>query len=753
MQNSAINTQLKCIKFEIFGAVQGVGFRPFVYCICDDLKILGEVYNDSEGVKAILESTQENLDKFEKDLIEKLPPLARIDKINKIEMPIQGFKEFKIIQSQHTTKFSPILPDFAICNDCVREFYDKNNHRYHYPFINCTNCGPRLSIVKELPYDRINTTMQEFKMCDFCQSEYTDVKNRRYHAQPISCKDCGPEIFLKDNQDNILETNLQAIKELCEHIKNGKIVAIKSMGGFHIVCDATNSKAVENLRIRKKRAFKPFAIMCKNLEMAKKIANINEFEEKELDNNIKPIVILEKSQNPKIEISDSVAPNINKIGIFLPNTGLHLLLFEFLDFPIIATSANISSEPIIFNEKDLINKLSNVIDFYLDNNRTIQTPSDDSLCALIEQNAMYLRISRGINPQIFISNFKTKGIFLAIGAEMKNQFVIYKDSQIFISPYIGDLKNIATFNRFLSLLDFFVKSYDLKFDAIITDLHPDFLHTKYFKKQNYKTVSFQHHYTHLISVLYENNLLKQNKKFLGFCFDGTGYGDDGKIWGGEIFKFDEFEYKRIMHFDEFDLLSGENSIKNIYKLAISIIFKYNLENEAKDFLDKYNESEIKNLYNVFKSQKSVKTSSLGRIFDAFACIICGLNEVSFDGEAGMRLENLYIKKCEKFYVFNISNNKIEFKDVFLQALKDEPNMAATKFINGIAMLIIELAKKENLEIVLSGGVFQNSTLMEFLLKKCEEFCVKYYINSKYPTNDSSIALGQMVAFLSKYGEE
>ncbi|MDA3079868.1 MULTISPECIES: carbamoyltransferase HypF [unclassified Campylobacter] len=759
MQNLATNTDLKSFKFEIFGAVQGVGFRPFVYRICTDLGLFGKVFNDGEGVKIFVNGSNLQIKELKKRLKAELPPLARIDRLEIYEISPRIYNDFKITHSQETQKFNPILPDFAICDDCRREFYDPQNKRYKYPFINCTNCGPRLSIIQNLPYDRSNTTMVKFKMCEFCENEYKNPLNRRYHAEPIACAKCGPKLFLKNKNGEILARGENAVIKLCEILARGEIVAVKGLGGFHIMCDATNENAVLNLRIRKNRPDKPFAVMCKDYEMAEKFAKFCESEKELLNSQIKPIVLVKKSKNSQnFALAYAVAPNLGKVGIFLANTGIHLLIFEYFNRPLIATSANISGEPIIFDEINLRQKLGKVIDFYLDNDRDIVTPSDDSIafCVKNSQNitqnfTQFLRTSRGLNPQIYKSKFDIKGSFLALGAEMKNQFAIYKDGQIFISPYIGDLKNIATNRRFFELLEIFIKTYDLKFDAVIGDMHPNFLHTKHFENLGFKVAKFQHHYAHLVANLADNDLLGSGKKYLGFSFDGTGYGEDGTIWGGEVLEFDEFGYERVLHFDEFALIGGESSIKNIYKLAISLIFKFDLENEASEFLSKFSKNEISNLKKV--ASNSPQTSSLGRIFDAFASVICDQRSVSFDGQSGMVLENLFdeskiTSESEKRYKFEIINGKISVKNAFLSALKDEPSVAASNFINEIAQTMLKIAKRQNLEVVLSGGVFQNATLLNLVVQKFSASGVKFYLHKSAPTNDSGVAIGQLMAYLS-----
>ena len=1344
---------------------------------------LQNIKRDLQGAKRDLQSFKRNpqsagqdlreeeiLKIFEQRLRSEAPPLCRIDRIIRVEINTQdftqNFTDFKITQSKEGRKFNPILPDFAICDQCKKEFYDPQNPRFHYPFINCTDCGPRLSIIAALPYDRANTTMRAFEMCEFCRSEYTDPLTRRYHAEPISCPHCGPQLFLCGTGGEILSSGEDAIARTAELLRRGQIGAIKGMGGFHIVCDATNERAVRMLRTLKKRPSKPFAIMCRNAAQAGRAASLSAEEEALIDCNVKPIVILKKrefvwrteagfaadfgTQNLKargenfisprfvseqeeaaqgqgsalqnlrnsaaqkfstqgaencakqgrlqsaqifsktarrnfacdmltaddsqcaanelgrtsngsgsqyvaknlnspqaegglelrhtanelnlqsavdsqdsqcvanepdfrlatdesislnsadiqdlrhaecrvdlqraacepspqqtinsqgscsaqacvadahgaysdnmgnfvrlpasfsaifragaIFIAPSVAPNLNKIGIFLANTGVHLLLFEYFDRPIVATSANISGEPIIFSSEELRAKLGGVISFYLDNDREILTPSDDSIAFLQElkkgvggakandrthdiytletrahsknmvqnfeaphamslpsidtksdlnviikrqpnentsnsksdalkranskqsskcdpseglqssqvavcelknsQNlsekakneqesaalgsicdatiayestdaaidscdafsddgrdvvasnderdgaslnfknsttlidmkrrspenaknfkkakgeqgaatlsdkfgaapsklksdvaassevkhniavpdserfvtsnskrdatpgsqdttlnfkngvaalnfksandqasgilnrALFLRTSRGMNPKIFPSKFQLKGTFLALGAELKNQFAIYKDGQIFISPYIGDLKNVATNERFFALLDMFVRAYELKFDAVIADLHPQFSHTRFFEQRGYPVIRYQHHFAHLVSNLAQNDLLFSGKKYLGFCFDGTGYGTDGTIWGGEVMIFDPRGYRRVAKFDEIALIGGENAIKNIYKLALALVFKFNAKNAAREFLAKFSASEVANLEKIVP--RAVRSSSLGRLFDAFAAVICNLRAVSFDGEAGMRLENLYIQGCEQSYKFrlkkagenftqnaphsalqqrsaddlaheaekgdlnaqdrsamkdscalqgdfkklandtaskgklgstaqNIAENSgkknesfaansinqasalnlinseskdassadqspqnracvpslggecyvIDYKEAFLQALRDESRLAATKFINAIANFIAEFAEGFGLEVVLSGGVFQNATLLNLTCAKLRARGIKFHLNREIPCNDSGIAYGQLAAYLSE----
>lgn len=774
---------IKAVKFEIFGIVQGVGFRPFVYNLAQKLGICGEIYNDGEGVKIVAIANEKAIDNFENDLLKNLPPLARIDILKRHEININDFSRiisrlhlenifeicsetgdeisirsntfnstsrFIISPSHNTHVFNPLLPDFAICDDCLSEFYDPQNRRYHYAFINCVNCGPRLSIIKALPYDRKNTSMDAFKLCKECKKEYKNPQNRRFHAEPIACEICGPKLFLKGKNGNILATDEEAIKFAACKLKDGAIIALKGLGGFHLVCDAKNESAILRLRERKFRPEKPLAIMCANEKMAHEIAEISSDEREILLSNIKPIVLLKTRTN----LPNAIAPNTDKIGIFIAPTGVHLLLFEYFHNPLIATSANISGEAIIFNERELLEKMGLVIDFYLDNEREIITPSDDSLCYVaknLDENLklpkqVFLRMSRGLRPNIFFTKCAQNRTILAIGAEQKNSFAIYKNGEIFLSMYIGDLKNPAVFTRFLHILEIFTKNYDLKFDEIIGDLHPHFLHTKYFERLGFCVRKIQHHYAHLLSVLSEISV-KNTQSFLGFAFDGTGIGamktdmnrpNLGEIWGGEVMIFDKFGFERIFHFDEFPLIGGENAVKNIYKLAFSVLKKYNLPTKKLNL----NELEDRNLSQIFE-KCAVKTSSLGRIFDAFCAVVFGKNVATYDAMSGNLIEKFYDENCVDSYKFDLIDSVIIYKSAFVGALSDEPRLACSKFINAIAKIVAKIALKFDLEVVLSGGVFANQALMNATLKELKKHNKVVHFNTKNAINDENIAIGQL----------
>ena len=768
--------------------------RPFIYNLALSLGLKGQVYNDDSGVQISICGSAADCESFLSRLKKNPPPLARIDEII-CESSSEIFDDFRILSSQQAQKIAPILSDFAICTQCEAEFRDPKNRRYHHAFINCTHCGPRFSIISSLPYDRKNTSMAEFKMCASCEREYNDPLNRRFHAQPTCCPNCGPKAFLKDLKGQILAHGESAFSTCAELLEQGKIIAIKGLGGFHLCCDGSNIKAINELRKRKNRPAKPLAIMCENEQMASPLADFTKGEKKLLNSQLRPIVLAKKSQVLKPKLSQAIAPNIDKIGVFLAPTSFNLLLFHYFKKPIIATSANLSGEPIITSSHELCAKLNSVADFVLDHNRQILNPSDDSVVFYSEslELAQYIRTSRGLRPSIapfeipnnispnsripsenlLNSRISSENLLnsrissensripkytphtphktiLALGSELKNTFGIYYKGNIFLSPYIGDLKNIATKERFDALLATFKRTYELEFTEIIADLHPHFSHTKDFEKSGQNIKKLAHHKAHIYSVMCENNL-PLNADMLGFAFDGTGYGEDFKIWGGEVFGVcDSKGLKRLYHFDNFAMIGSQNAIKNIYFLAFALLRKYELS--APSFFGRFNQNQLKRLEIGLKAA-SVQTSSLGRIFDAVASIVLGLDSVSYDAQAPMELEALYDSSLDVCYEFSLSGEIISLEAVLKSILAESlPSVAATGFINGIAALIAKIAKKHEKSVVLGGGCFANKALLERTITLLKAQNTPYYLPKNLPAGDESIALGQLYYALKDENE-
>ena len=733
-------TQNIRVVFKIEGIVQGVGFRPFVYTLATRFGLKGTVLNNAQGVTIDIEGDEALLASFEEALTSELPPLSRIDCFTKELQPYKFYTKFYILKSEEgDVKSSLILPDMSLCDDCLKEMHDPNNRRFGYIFTNCTNCGPRYSIIKTVPYDRPYTSMHPFTMCEECIEEYENPLDRRYHAQPISCANCGPTVVLKTIEGNMIAEGGNALLKLAQLIEDGHSVAMKGMGGFHLICDATNDEALLRLREKKVRPSKPFAVMFKNLEALEQVCALSVHEKKALQSLLRPIVLVKKFNT--LTISPYVAPNIDRLGVFLPYTPLHVMLFHFLKNPIVATSANLSGEPIISEATLLEEKLGHVVEYYLDYNREIVNSSDDSVVQYIDNKPLWMRLSRGLTPLSFRTKFSEKKAILAIGAHQKNAVALYLNQQVILSPYIGDLDNIASYTLFKKVIASFQEFYDCTPMCIVGDLHPNYATTLWAKKQVIPFLQVQHHYAHILSVMFEHQL---SETVFGIAWDGTGYGDDGTIWGGEFLECSPKGYKRLSSFEPFLLLGGDASIKESRRVLASIL--WDLEGMGhcieENLLNYFTTQEAKTLKQVYtKKINAPLCSSVGRLFDAVA-VLCGMEgKVSYDGQSGLFLESLYDKTLNETYYFLIENERILYKELFLEMLKDEEaSLIATKFINGLAHLAIEMANRSSQPCVLSGGVFQNRTLVEKIYELRPH---GFVMNEKLTPNDGAICIGQL----------
>jgi len=734
----------KRYRYKIEGIVQGVGFRPFVYQTALSNALFGYVLNDSNGVEVEVEGRLKDLKNFDATLHSHLPPLSRVDFIDKVELEPCGYIDFEIRKSgEKESKSTLISPDMSICDDCYRELKDTSNFRHNYFFINCTNCGPRYSIIKTVPYDRVNTSMSKFVMCKKCESEYKNPLDRRYHAQPISCADCGPELFLRSIKGDLIAKNFSAIEKLALLIQKGNIVAMKGMGGFHLICDASNDDVVSKLRERKNRPTKPFAVMFESIDDIKKNCHLSLSEEKMITSIQRPIVLVKKRL--KQNLSSKIAPYIDRLGVFLAYTPLHVLLLEKLKNPIIATSANLSGEPIITDANELKSSLHGVVEYYLDYNREIVNASDDSVLQMIGERTLMMRSSRGFTPTSFRYESGQKKHILAVGAHQKNSIALYLNNQIILSPYIGDLDSIKSCEFFERTLEVFKRLYDFSPEVIVCDKHPNYFTTNWAKKQGVELFQVQHHYAHILSCMFEHNI---DREVLGVAWDGTGYGDDSTIWGGEFFVCDRKSYKRVAYFEPFSLLGGDRSIKDIKRVALSMIFDLEKDDNGdsfEEFKKLFEPSEISLLKQMYqKNINSPKCSSVGRIFDAVAVFSGVCQSVTYDGESGLIIESLYDENIKDCYEIYLDGEVIRYKHIFKEMAKDKnPTLIATKFINSLVDIFFKITQKYDLDIVISGGVFQNRTLLERLLKKSKNI----YFPHKIPINDGGIAIGQLYAYM------
>ncbi len=743
---------MKSFFIQVKGVVQGVGFRPFIYNLALKYKIKGWVNNDDKGVNILIYSSLKNCQNFLEELQKNPPELSRITNI-KIEEIIskEEYKTFEIKQSYTSNNKSTIIsPDMGICDDCIKDINDMSNFRYNYSLTNCTNCGPRYSIIKTVPYDRVNTSMASFELCDDCKKEYENPTNRRYHAQPVACEKCGPNVTLYNKNDEVLFSGIKAIEEVAELINKGSIVAIKGIGGFHLICDAKNTKTIEELRIKKNRLNKPFAIMFKDIKDIKNYTILTSKEEEVLNSKNKPIVLVKKRED--FELSQLIAPNINHLGCFIAYTPLHHLLFRYLNNPIVATSANLKGEPIIISKDEILEKLSNVVEFVLDYNRDILNASDDSVIQIVKNDITKIRNARGYAPTALNFENKSKKKILSLGANQKSTISIYFENNLISSAYIADLNSLKSMEYFERTINSFKRFYDFEPEVIVCDKHPNYESTKFALKlkeinPTIELIQIQHHYAHVLSVMAEYKL---DKDVLAFIFDGTGYGDDGNIWGGEVFIASKKEYKRVNHFKYFRLLGGEKAVLEPKRVALSLLFDTFSLNEILTLeipcVKAFKENEIKMLYTMWqKGLNSPLTSSVGRLFDALASFADILHIQSYEGETGLQIEQNYDKTITQSYAYEIIENQIDISHMIKEiVLEKNKKQICSKFINTLVQIILDISNlHKDLPIVLGGGVFQNRTLLEILIDKFQEQGREFYFNKTIPLNDGGISVGQI----------
>lgn len=730
---------MKTLKILIQGKIQGVGFRPFISNLATSLGLCGYVKNNALGVEVLLQGSK--CEEFLKDLPLKAPKISQIQEMTTQEIEYQALSGFEILQSERANHYAiPPISDLAICEDCKSELKDLHNPRYFYPLINCTNCGPRHSVIRALPYDRERTSMAEFEMCEFCQSQYTSPTSRFFHAQPISCPKCSPKMFWGEE---VIEDYPKTFSLIASKIKEGEIVLIEGIGGFHLVCDSTNAKSVKRLRELKNRPSKPLALMCKDIAQAREIAYISEQEEKTLLSPQAPIVLLKAKKH-----LEGIAPNLHTYGIMLSYTPIYELLFSFLDIPLVATSANPKGEPILY-EREKLDKLSFITTLSLSHQRKINNPIEDSIIQILStQDEIVLRNARGYAPTCFVSPQKVPYPILAMGGNQKASFAIAFENLIILSPYIGDLDNLESISRYKQSIQKIQSLYGItRFDEIIADLHPNYESTKIAQElaqeMDSKLTQVQHHYAHALSVCFEYKL---SEEVLAFCFDGTGFGEDKTIWGGEVLEVGEGGYTRVAHFKNFKLLGGEVAVRDIERIFLSIAFDYLSKEQIQRLKTHKSPQEVATLYQMHqKSLNSPLTSSVGRLFDMVA-FMCGLQTQSYEGEGGVWIQNLYDESFGSLsYNFYIKEGEIEldFLSIFEDYTKVSKEEIASKFINTLTQIILSISLSQNRKIVLCGGVFCNNILSTKVLEKLRKNGKTCYIGNKIPPNDNGIAIGQL----------
>jgi len=749
------------LQISIRGAVQGVGFRPFIFRLASEMNLNGFVYNSTLGVFIEAEGTKEDLDKFVIRIEKEKPSIAFISGMEFSFLDTIGFAEFEIRKSKKEKENTTlILPDIAVCGDCLNEMKDPLNQRYRYPFINCTNCGPRFSIIESLPYDRPNTSMKNFEMCDECFSEYENPLNRRFHAQPIACPNCGPHITLLNNKGNFISTHETALEQTVELIKDRKIIALKGLGGFQLIADAGNNDVVNRLRKRKQRDEKPFALMFPSIDSIKDACFVSDFEERLLCSPEAPIVLLNKKNTSNI--ADSVSPENPNLGVMLPYTPLHYLLLKDLNFAIIATSGNLSEEPMCIDENDALATLGNIADFFLVHNRPIVRHVDDSIVRIVLNKEMVLRRARGYAPfPINLSETKKSETVLALGGHLKNSIAIKVGQNAFISQHIGDLSTDKSYKAFTQTIIDFQKLYEFKPEKIICDLHPDYLSTKYAESLNKNLTMVQHHYAHVASCRAENQV---SGRALGVSWDGAGYGFDGTIWGGEFFISNDNSFEHIGQLRQFSLPGGEKAIKEGRRSALGLLFEIfgNEIFEKEDLCIQSNFSKgelniLKEMLN--KKINTPKTSSAGRLFDAVSSLLNVSQQANYEGQSAMKLEFAVDPKENSHYQFDIHEGEkliVDWEEIINSILQDIMKgigiaKAAAKFHNTMAKIILSVAELVGEEkVIFSGGCFQNAYLTEKSVNLLSENGYKVYLHQRVPPNDGGLSLGQIAAAYVKH---
>ena len=752
----------KLARISVRGVVQGVGFRPFIFRLAHEHNLAGWVRNTSGEVNIEVEGDEEGVRLFLNDLESKSPPMARIEQVTSAFYPPEGLVDFVIRDSlAQENEYQLVSPDIATCQDCKSELLSPEDRRYRYPFTNCTNCGPRFTIIEDIPYDRPKTTMRHFTMCPDCQREYDDPFDRRFHAQPNACPRCGPTLTLTDQDGNIVPSD-DPIKTACELLSNGSILAIKGLGGFLLACDATDAEAIRGLRARKRRPSKPLAVMLSTIDEIVNHCIVSPEEEALLASPESPIVLLRWKESS--DVSKEAAPAIKYLGVMLPYTPLHHVLLREANLPLVMTSGNLSEEPIARDNDEALRRLKGIADYFLLHNRDIRSRYDDSVYFVEEGKRRALRRARGYAPYpIFLSSHSRQ--ILACGAQEKNTFCLTKDDHAFVSQHIGDMDNEETLEHFEDTIELYQKLFRIKPEAIACDMHPEYLATKYAlelkeKHPELDLVQVQHHHAHIASCLAENGV---ERPVIGVAFDGTGYGPDGTIWGGEFLVADLKKFQRMGHFEYVPIPGGEAAIRKPYRMALGYVLSLCGEDVCKKIpsLNKIDLIQFQIIQDqVERGINSPLTSSSGRLFDAIAALAGVRGEVDYEAQAAIELEMLSPDDTHDSgsYPFSIVNQDgmsiVKLGQLLATVIEDvkgdaPPSLISAKFHNTICQAIVQMchlvSERTGLkEVALSGGVFQNRLLLRLTDNALRQEGFTVLTHSLVPPNDGGISLGQAV---------
>ncbi|MFZ1915393.1 MAG: carbamoyltransferase HypF [Dehalococcoidales bacterium] len=746
------------------GVVQGVGFRPFVYRLAAAHHLSGWVRNTSGKVEIEVEGGKIAIRDFLEELPKQTPPMSRIEDIQIKYLFLQGYADFRIQESlSQANQYQLVSPDIATCAECREEIFDPVNRRYHYPFTNCTNCGPRFTIIEDIPYDRPNTTMRDFKMCPRCQQEYDDPLNRRFHAQPNACPECGPQLELTDKNGKP-EKCADVIRKAAGLLQDGNILAVRGLGGFQLACDATNSAAVNLLRARKNRPAKPFAVMAATIEDIMLHCRVSAAEGELLSSPQAPIVLLR--WNTKLsDIASNVAPELKYLGMMLPYTPLHHLLLRETGLPLVMTSANLSEEPIAKDNDEAFLRLRDIADYFLVHNRGIYARYDDSVFMVAENKPVALRRARGYAPYPIHLPYQSKQI-LACGAELKNTFCLTRDDHAFVSQHIGDMENEETLEHFEHTVKLYQKLFRIKPEVIACDLHPEYLPSKYAARlaseQRLPLVQVQHHHAHIVSCMAENGV---ETPTIGVAFDGVGYGTDGAIWGGEFLAVDWQGFRRAGHFEYVPMPGGAAAINKPYRMALGYLYSLLGTDFSLDGLPlgKLNPAETAIIkQQIQKGINCPLTSSAGRLFDAVAALAGLSREVSYEAEAAVALEmqapDRFTKTGIKTYPYSFEEQNgvtvMKLGELLSAVVDDVRNKVAVSAISlklhqTVAQITVTTCRKISQQsgikqVALSGGVFQNRLLLKLIADGLQQSGFQVFTHHLVPCNDGGLSLGQAV---------
>jgi hydrogenase maturation protein HypF len=744
---------------DVAGIVQGVGFRPFVYRLANECGLTGVIANTPTGVSIEVQGEAEAVEKFLERLPKEIPPLARITGLLPRDAEVREESSFQIVASR--TDQAPqtlVSPDVAVCDDCYREMMNPRDRRFRYPFINCTNCGPRFTIIRDIPYDRARTSMNAFKMCAACQAEYGNQASRRFHAQPNACWDCGPQALLVGTDGARMDV-AEPIREAAKMLQKGAIVAVKGLGGFHLACDARNEAAVEKLRERKRRVEKPFAIMVQRVEDAAKFCVVDEMSRRLLASFERPIVLLPR--RPEVAFGPGVAPGNRFLGVFLPYTPLHHLLLQSGKFEaLVMTSGNLSEEPIAIDNEEAIQRLHKIADAFLVHDRTILRRCDDSVVRVAAGQPQKLRRSRGFVPAPVHLEKQMQPI-LAVGGELKNTVCVVRGSEVFLSQHVGDLENLESYGFFEEAVEHLQRILETQPRVIAHDLHPDYFSTKWAQERSgVELVGVQHHHAHISSCMAENHL---DGKVIGIALDGTGYGTDGAIWGGEVLVADYIGFERAAHFEYLALPGGAAAIHEPWRMAVSYLAKHygmGIEKLELPFLKEIDSRKLSVVLQMIEREvNSPRTSSCGRLFDAVAALVGLRGTVNYEAQAAIELEMAARdSQGEAAYPLDLNLQgtvwQIGTKPLFEWLLRDIRKQASVadmsrKFHNGLALVLVDASErirdKTKLDrVCLSGGCFLNALLLETMIAKLRERSFDVYFHTEVPAGDGGVSLGQAV---------